>query len=378
MADIFKQSAFNFEDKKTMNGIPLNWNASKQEPEEVIKSDVPYKYAVTLGELMNRVSQEEPPNLIYPGIRKNSIGFIAGQAKAGKTTFAENLLQNIAAGSYEFLGAPIDVDNRKVLFYSMEEPYYMKCIRNTRQIKRLIAKHGSEVLKNYVTNDDRMPKFIDILNNKDWELLKDFILEVNPSIAVLDSLTHMYSGSIEESSAAKAIMERINALATETQTTLAIIHHTYKLKGGGISMDSIAGSRVLMQEAEFMIGFNRTLSGTYYMKDLAFRYAPCDPENARTFTIDEDNCITLSGIVEERELISMADGRSDNTNRDKILNLLNDEAEKGVIKISTKQLSDTFVATKEMSKQTLHDNLNKLVAVNKLIKIGNGEYQLAA
>lgn len=378
MKDITIQSAINFEEKKTMNGIVLNWNCEKKEPEESTVKDTPYRYGVTLGELMNRVANEEPPQMIYSGIRKNSIGLIAGQAKAGKTTFAENLLQHIAGGSDEFLGAKINVDNRKVLFYSMEEPYYMRSIRNTRQIRRLIAKHGSEVLKNYVTNDERMPKFIDILNNKDWELLKDFILEVKPSIAVLDSLTHMYSGSIEESSAAKAIMERINALATETQTTLAIIHHTYKLKGGGISMDSIAGSRVLMQEAEYMIGFNRTLSGTYYMKDLAFRYTPCDPENARTFTIDEDNCVTLSGIVAERELISIADGRSDNTNRDKILNLLNDEAEKGIIKISTKQLSDAFVITKEMSKQTLHDNLNKLVAINKIIKIGNGEYQIAA
>lgn len=363
--------------KASLNGVMLEWgeNARVNKEAEVKPS---YKLGVSLKDLLHRVKNEEPPKMIYSAIREGAVGLFPGQSKSGKTTFAENLLQNIAAGSKEFLGSPINVKNNRVLFYSLEEPYNARGIRNNRQVRRLIAKYGSDFLDNYVTNDDKMPRFINLLNIKDWELVKDFIKEVNPSIAVLDSFTHIYNGSIEDSSLAKAVMERLVKLAEETAATIAVIHHTYKLKGGAITMDTIAGSRVLQQESEFMIGFNRTMSGVYYMKDLAFRYAQSDIETARAFTIDEDCCINLSGNVDERELLAMADGRSDDTNRNKIISLFRELSESGNIIVPTKALYERYLANKEMSKPTIHDSLNKLVIGGKITKLGTGEYQLVA
>lgn len=374
MKDITIQSAINFEEKKTMNGTKLDWNnnvdfAPKVEhPKE--------KIGVSLRDMLLRVEHEEPLKMLYSGIKENSVGVVFGPSKSGKTTFAENLLLNVAAGSCDYLGSPLNVTNKKVVIYSMEEYYRNRVERNGMQAKRLIARYGSDFLDNYIMNDERMPRYL--LSDKDWDLVKDYINSEQPSIVVMDSLTHCYKGSIEDSSVAKEVMERLHKLANDTKSTLMLIHHTHKMYDKPLSIDTIAGSRVIAQELDYMIGLNRTVSGQQYIKDVAFRYAPCNSEVVKAFTIDDDCCINITGQIEESTLITSVDGRKDNTTRDKLISFFQENTEAGKISIHTNTIYERFFLTKELSKQTIHDNLNKLIVANKIIKIGNGEYQLAA
>jgi ABC-type iron transport system FetAB ATPase subunit len=72
-------------------------------------------YTTTLGKMMEKVKHEPPQQLIYSGIKENSVGFIFGPSKSGKTTFTENLGLSIASGQFEYLGRPINARNPKVL-----------------------------------------------------------------------------------------------------------------------------------------------------------------------------------------------------------------------------------------------------------------------
>lgn len=334
------------------------------------------KYATSLGDMIKRTASEPKPKMIYSGIKEKSIGIIFGPSKSGKTMFCENLGMCIASGETEYLGLPIDIDNRKVLFISLEEFYTGRTERNSKQVKRLIPTHGAEWLDNFIVINENMPRYL--ITDDDWKIVEDTINEVHPSIVFLDSLTHMYAGQIEESNKAKEVMRKIRELSERTETTIVVIHHTTKLYDRPLSIDVIAGSRVIAQECDFMIGLNKAMDGKRYIKDVAFRYAPTNDDKVRTFNIDDELWLNLSGEADEIKLLSVADGRRDEANKEKLLNFIVEQTESGATIIPFGTIEDRFADSREMSKPTIAANLKKLVQEKRVIKLEKGQYKVAS
>ncbi len=335
-----------------------------------------HKYATPLGDMIAKVKSEPQLKFIYSGIKEKSVGIIFGPSKSGKTMCCENLGMCIAAGLPEYLGMPIDADNKVVLIISFEEHYTNRTDRNMKQVEVIEATHGAEWLENYIVVNDALPRYI--TTDDHWNELADLIKTIQPGIVFLDSLTHMYTGSIEDSKVAVELTKRLRLLSEFTDTTIVAIHHTHKMYGQPLSIDTIAGSRVLAQELDFMIGVNRTLDGKMYLKDVAFRYAACYSDKVRTFTIDEHCWINIDGDADEITLLSAMDGRKDEVNRLLIVDFLQEQKEAGSNLIPLKHMADRFVVTKEMSKQTLHNNLHKLEQQGVITKPEKGQYSMAA
>ena len=88
------------------------------------------------GELINRYEGIKPPKTFWGGITPKSVGFIFGLAKSGKTIICENLALSIASGRKNFLGLPIELKKKKILFISMEENVGIRIIqRGNKQFK---------------------------------------------------------------------------------------------------------------------------------------------------------------------------------------------------------------------------------------------------
>jgi RecA-family ATPase len=87
---------------------------------ELLESQV---IASSLRDIIARVKKEPKLKMVYSGIKDKSVGVIFGPSKSGKTMYCENLGMSIAAGAKEYLGLPIDIDNRNVIFLSLEEHY---------------------------------------------------------------------------------------------------------------------------------------------------------------------------------------------------------------------------------------------------------------
>ena len=327
--------------------------------------------------MITKVDSEPQLEFIYSGIKENSIGSVFGPSKAGKTMLCENLSMSIAAGISNYLNLPITSKNNTVLFISLEEHYTNRTERNKKQAKALEATHGREWLANYIVVNDALPRYI--ITDDHWRELADLINSIQPGIVFLDSLTHMYTGSIEDSKVAVELTKKLRYLSEITNTTIAAIHHTHKMYGQPLSIDTIAGSRVLAQELDFMIGVNRTLDGKMYLKDVAFRYAPCFSDKVRTFTIDDHCWINIDEAdVDEITLLSAMDGRKDEVNKLLIVEFLQQQKDGGNNVIPFKQIADRFVTTKAMSKQTLYNNLNKLEQQGVISKPEQGQYSMAA
>lgn len=347
-----------------MNSIQQEAN-SKSEPQ----------YTMSLRDMINKVETEPVSRFIYSGIKEGGIGLVFGPSKSGKTIFCENLAMAIAAGRNEYMGCPIDTDNRKVLVISLEEHYKGRTERNMKQITKFDEAELELLLDNYKVVTEDMPMYIS--TQEHWKLLKSIINEHDPGVVFVDSVTRMCTG-IEESAVAQVFTRNLRKLAEETGTTIVPVHHTHKMYGQPITIDTIAGSRVLAQEMDFMIGINKTLEGKRYIKDVAFRYIQEDSEHVKCFSIDENCWLTNVTLVGESKLLAGPDGRTSEINTDKLLAYITDAIDdtKGII--TTDELIGALVETKVMARPTLFSQLTKLTNDGKIVRSQKGEYKLAA
>ena len=313
---------------------------------------------------------------VWGGIKEGSFGNIFGPSKSGKTIFCENLGLSIAAGCSDFMENKIEVEKQKVLFVSFEEYWRFRTRRNKMQVDALKTQGCSDFEVNYLTMGDGFPRYL--LTKEDWSLFEENIKQSECKIVFIDSLTRMIDGHIEESATASKVSQKLRGMAYKLNITMIVIHHTRKQNGKAINIDSLAGSRVLAQEADFMIGINKTLSGTRYMKEVAFRYQKENDDFVYSFSINKDYWIEKGLEVNEFAILETPenDGRRDDTNMIKVLEEIKLKSGEDHNIVKTKDLQVRFVDTRIMTKPTLHTALKKLEDIKKIEKVKKGEYRL--
>lgn len=331
-------------------------------------------YSYPLDEMFRIVQKEPPSKMIYSGIKQNSIGFVFGASKSGKSIYCENLGMSIAAGVDEYLGQPIGLKDAKVLYISLEEFYKGRTERNLKQANKLRQEYGKEWVENYHVIYNNFPRYF--AGDKDWLLLKELINNYAPDVVFIDSLSRLHEGNIEESAVAKEVMKHLRELANDTDTTIVVIHHTPKMYNQPLTINSLAGSRVLAQDADFLIGINKTYDNQRYIKEVAFRYCQENDETVKLFSIDDDCWLSYTGDEEEMQLLASYDGRRTDVTRKAIYDFMIAEMNNGEEEISFQKLKNRFVETKILSTVSLNENLNKLIGEEKISRIGKGVYKV--
>lgn len=263
--------------------------------------------AIPFAEMRALYDKEPNPEYLYRGIQEKSVGLIFGPSKSGKTIFCENLLMSIACGLPNYLGGDLVPEPKKVLMIGLEEFWIGKSGRNLKQYNSLNEDEKKLVDENYfVQNISFTPS---VTTSSQWESLKELIISSNAEVVVVDSITRLNHGQLEDSSTAEKIMQRLRAIATEAQVTLICIHHTPKMLGRSITMDSIKGSSTFAQESDFAIGVNTTQKGNRYFKEVFYRYAPFTDEDVWEFTIEGDCWLNFEMKTEEQEILNRSDRR---------------------------------------------------------------------
>jgi hypothetical protein len=352
----------------------------KMENENGNSLNVKPKLVVRAIDLITKFKNEPEPAEIWNGIVEGSKGLLVGVSKTGKTTFAENLAISLAIGSPSFYGKEIKGGPKKILFVNLEENPRMRSSRLKKQISRLNPQEMVLFAENYLTPEEDFIQSVD--SDKDWEKMRDCIEESGAEIIFIDSLTHLFQGQIEASEACRKFIEKFRKYVTSSLKTIIVIHHNTKGNDRPIEQDSIAGSRVILQEFEYALGFaNIPNSKDKYSCMLFNKYVEVDSSLATIYKIDKDRWIEGFGEVEKSVLYDSKvkiDYREDSTNKDLIFNYIQSQSSLGSQTVPTGDLMKTFVLNdpKTMAKDTLYKSLEKLRNDGKIENQGMGKYQL--
>ena len=332
-------------------------------------------------ELINRVNREPEPKYLWKGIPEGSTGLITGVAKTGKTTFAENLAISLSVGKKMFFGHPMDGIPRKVLYINLEEGYRIRSRRNQKQINELNKDEIKLFCNNYISTPIDFPEFLN--TDEDWAILKKYIEASEAEIIFIDSLSHMCIGEIERSYVAQQFAQTFRKHVSSLNKTVIVVHHNTKGNDRPMDLNNIAGSRFILQEFEFAIGFENipTAKGGNYSCMLYNKYIEKDDTTAQLYKMSSSGWIELLGTDNKFNLYKNykdKDGREDSTNPDLIYDYIVSQASQGSQQTITADLMKTFVTndTRTMSKDTLHVSLKKLEDADKIAKVKTGIYTL--
>lgn len=259
-----------------------------------------------------------PTKMLWNGVKEKSFGLVFGPAKSGKTIFCENLAISIAIGKDNYFDYPLDGIPKKVLFIGLEESFENRMSRNILQFDSLTENEQLLMDENFDVQELDFPKFI--VSKQNWENLFQIIHSSGAEVVFIDSITRMNHGKLEDGKTAEEIMSRLRIISQELNITLFAIHHTPKLLGNAITMDSIKGSSTFAQESDFAIGINRTDKKHRYIKNVFFRYASDDDEFVKEFVIKPDAWLELSGEVDEDEILQRNDRRRADNKSDLVKN----------------------------------------------------------
>ena len=326
---------------------------------------------LTLEEMLNEQKKRPPIEYLWSGIKNKSFGLVFGPSKSGKTIFCENLAFKIALGESEFLGEKLNVKNpQKVLFIGLEEFWENRIVRNKQQMDTYDAASVKLLKSNYLLQSIDYGK--KIISKKDWVKLDLMIKESGAKFVVIDSITRLNYGKLEDSDVAESILQNLRAVCYDNGITLICIHHTHKMYGKPLDMDSIRGSSVFAQESDFAIGINNTALKVRYVKNVFFRYAADSGDDVKEIRIDDKAIVHYIGKTTEIKIMNDADRRRSNDSRELILDFFNKTP---CTRYKTSNLVEILTKKLNIKDRQLKAYLKSLVEEEELANPERGYYQ---
>ncbi len=276
-----------------------------KEPTKAVNSKSVIQKHCSVFSLIERSADEPEIPLIWSGIKKGTFGFVYGPAKSGKTVFCKNFGMSIAAGRDSFLGKPLNSSQvNKVLFISMEEYWLNRTERNKKQLS--VFSDITEFNFPYMVVDETFP--YSIIDKKSWNIFEDTITASEADLVIVDSFTRMIRNEIEKSKVGSEILLRLKELTNRLKITMIVIHHSSKIINMPLDIANMAGSRVVGQEADFILGVNKLSNGLRYFKEVSTRYKQ-EEEGVITFTINDKLWLVRGRHANEESLFKPVDHR---------------------------------------------------------------------
>lgn len=306
---------------------------------------------------------------LWSGIKEKSFGLVFGPSKSGKTIFCENLAMKLAIGAKDCFGHKLPGEPKKVLFIGLEEFWKSRAERNKKQFEALSPEEQKLLNKNYMYQLMDFPRHV--IDAAGWEKLENLVDVSKADVVIIDSITRLNHGRLEDSKTAEEILSKLREICYSKSITLICIHHTPKMNGNILTMDSIKGSTVFAQESDFAIGVNKSPVGRRYIKNVFFRYAPDDDDTVREFIIDDAIWIQCKTDVEEQLLFKPSDGRENVGVKSVILDYFNTEPNNTR---TTSQVIEYVLENTDLKERQIKSHVSSLVEEGKIQRPYRGLY----
>ena len=317
----------------------------------------------SLATVAERYENEPPMEFLFMGIPKRaSLTLLVGIVKSGKTSIAENLSFHLLNNSPTFLGLELNSSGiDKILYLNFEEFLQTNATNLATLGRRYIEDEGfnASILDSLKVRKENSLK---VRSNADFTKLIADAKADNIKLLIIDSLSKLYDGDIERSNDSKKLFEHLNRVRDELGVPIILIHHTTKIKSNeGITLQNIAGSRILQQEADAIIVVNK-IGIQRYIKPLVYRYKKeCD--SVTHFKIEGFyKKVVFEGKTSGELFEKSNDGRSATAKYQITLQYIKDNPGKTKSDIVTE-----VVDTCNIARSTVYDHFKKIESEIKII-----------
>lgn len=167
------------------------------------------------GEELLKLDTRKTPGLWDPIFPKVGVVALAGASDCGKSLFLRQVAISISTGEREFLGFPLNLTNKSVLFVATEDFE----IETSMLLKKQASSSQSKELH-------RLRFIFDTENILDKI---DHSLSVNPAdLVIIDCFADLLDCDLKDSQKIRAFLSKYKALALKYQCLIIFLHHTSK------------------------------------------------------------------------------------------------------------------------------------------------------
>jgi hypothetical protein len=163
------------------------------------------------------------------------------------------------------------------------------------------------------------------LDNKSWKIFEETIIRSGAELVIVDSFTRMIRDEIEKSKVGSELLIRLKELTNRLKITMIVIHHSSKIINMPLDIANMAGSRVVGQEADFILGINKLSNNTRYFKEVSTRYKQ-ENELVTTFSINHNLWLVKGRDLQENSLFKPVDHRENPENEELVFDTIEELA----------------------------------------------------
>jgi hypothetical protein len=214
--------------------------------------------------------------LIHSIIPRGGLAMVAGQPKVGKSLYVMDVCHAIGNPKLDFFHG-FSVEQRgPVLYINLDMPPGS----HRRRFSKLELNHNFNFGNLWHITRDELPAGFNILQPgfKNW--LIEQVSKLKPVLIIFDVVRRFYAGDENSSDIAAQLIQVINEVIQEGNSSAILVHHTNKTseisKNMGLEKDpinAVRGSSVLAGSMDTIIAFNDIGNELAYQgRDLNLRY----------------------------------------------------------------------------------------------------------
>ena len=237
-------------------------SAEMPKPTSFIRVE-PFGNFVKVGLMM-----EEPKELIPHVVVEHETTILFGDTGLGKSTFSMQMAIEMAAAGKKVLYVNFELSQQQ-----FSKKYPEKAIPETLYIANI-----DYTLMHDVTDQSSILAEIEKL-----------ALEYETSVIIIDNFTNLCINAKEGSEAGQVMLSLISLRMTHDWTMLILAHVPKRKAGDPLSLNDLAGSKILSNLADNVVGLNKSKQGKdkRYLIQLKYRSMPIelDYKNVQELTL---------------------------------------------------------------------------------------------
>lgn len=181
-----------------------------------------FNYDVVTADEILQMEGDSLPYLVDPLFPKQGLVGFGGSSDTGKSTFLKQLAVAISRGESEFLGFPLHIQHRSVIYVSTEDDIHA--------VKTVLKKQKKKGSRSTAVKGLRF-----LFNSENiYRQIKAELNRQRADLVIIDAFSDIIPGDLNQSNVVRPFLDKFSNLSKQHETLFIFLHHTSKKSEGTV------------------------------------------------------------------------------------------------------------------------------------------------